>query len=93
MNEWADVAKWAVAWGPGLIILLGIYRLLSRPPECIAQFIAAQQAQAVSMAKMAEAIQTHTSQDDRKLDEVLVGQQLIIGKIEALERRGEHGSR
>lgn len=93
MSEWAEVAKWAVAWGPGLIILLGIYRLLSRPPECIAAFITAQQAQAVAMAKMAEAIQIHTGNDDRKLDEVLVGQQLILSRMEQLERRLEHGSR
>jgi hypothetical protein len=92
-TTWADVAKWAIAWGPGLIILFGLFRLLCKPPECIGQFLLAQQAQAVAMQQMADAIKLHTAEGDRKLDEVLVGQQLILTRMEALDRRLADGPR
>ncbi len=93
MPDLSDLMVWAALWGPGILILVGIYLLLRRPPAFIVQFVAAQQSQAVAMTEMATAVQTMATRQDaleqvrmQKLDEVLVGQQLILGKIEALER-------
>jgi hypothetical protein len=83
----------AILWGPGFVILLGLFLLLMRPPKFLGDFIAAQQAQAVSMAKMAEAVDRATARDDRHQEEILVGIQLMLTRMEALERRIADGSR
>lgn len=97
MTEWADAVRWGIAWGPGLIILAGIFKLLRQPPKFIGDFILVQQDLAVAMNKMANAVEKATQRDSAKLDELLVGQQLLLGRIEAFEgqlarREGSHGS-
>ena len=96
---WREIFEHTVLWGPGLLILFGVFYLLRRPPEFVGAFIKAQEAQAIAMAQMATAVQAMATRTDaleqirmQKLDEVRVGQQLILGKIDAMERR-DYGSR
>jgi hypothetical protein len=87
----------AVMWGPGILILAGIFVLLRKPPEFVGEFITAQKSQAVAMDKLASAVD-QVSDRTSKLDEILVGQQLILQRQESLERTinlhlgGSHGS-
>jgi hypothetical protein len=97
---WKDIFEHTVLWGPGLLILAALYYLLRRPPEFIGAFVRAQESQAVAMSQMATAVQGMAGRTDalehirmQKLDEVLVGQQLMLSKLEAMERRMDHGSR
>lgn len=99
VSPWGTSLQHLALWSPGLLILIGLFFLLRKPPTFIAAFIAAQQSQAVAMSSLATAVETMATRTDaleqvrmQKLDEVLVGQQLILGKIEAMERRGDHGS-
>jgi hypothetical protein len=96
---WAKIFENTVLWGPGLLILFGIYLLMRRPPAFVGAFILAQQAQAVAMQQMATAVQTMATRADaleqirmQKLDEILVGQQLVLSKFDSWERRMDHGS-
>ena len=86
MIEWAGTLRWAVMWGPGILILAGIYALVRRPPAFIGEFVAAQQAQAVAMSKMASAVEQATARAGA-IDELLVNDQVIIDRLEAIERR------
>jgi len=83
---WAQVMQAAVMWGPGILILAGIFRLVRNPPEFIGQFVEAQKSQAVAMDKLANAVD-QVSDRTSKLDEILVGQQLILHRQEGLEKR------
>jgi len=49
--------------------------------------IDAQRAQAAALAAMAAAVENATKDSDRKLEELLVGQQLILDRMEQHERR------
>jgi len=96
MTDWADALRWGIAWGPGLVILVGLYKLLKEPPRFVEEFVESQQAQAVAMTKMAVAVERATQRDNSKLDELLVGQQLTLGRIDHLEDKldtheGAHG--
>ena len=97
VTEWSNTLQHMALWGPGLVILWGAWRLLTMvlailktPPEFVGQFIQTQQAQAVSMAKMAEAITQHTARDgafeselSRKMDMLLVNDQVIMRRLES----------
>jgi len=83
---WAQVMQAAVMWGPGILILAGIFVLVRKPPQFIGEFIDTQKGQAVAMAKLAGAVE-QVSDRTSKLDEILVGQQLILHRQEGLERR------
>ena len=84
MTEWAQLAKWAIAWGPGILILAGLYLLVRRPPAFVGAFIDAQQSQAVAMTKMADAVERVTARDNDRLDEILINNQVIIRRLEEL---------
>jgi hypothetical protein len=84
MTEWAAIAKWAVAWGPGVVILAGLYMLIRRPPAFVGAFIDAQTSQAVAMTKMADAVERATARDNDRLDEILINDQVILRRIEEL---------
>jgi hypothetical protein len=84
MSEWEAIARWSVAWGPGLIILFALFSLLRKPPAFIAAFINAQQSQAVAMTKMADAVERATARDNDRLDEILINDQVILRRIEEL---------
>jgi hypothetical protein len=91
MTGW-QLFQAAVMWGPGILILAGIFVLVRRPPEFIGQFIGAQQSQAVAMEKMATAVEHATRRDNQKLDEILVGIQCVLDRQDELERRLPNGS-
>jgi len=84
VTEWEAIARWSVAWGPGLIILFALFSLLRKPPAFIAAFIDAQQSQAVAMTKMADAVERTTARDNDRIEELLIDTQVIIRKIEEL---------
>lgn len=95
-----NLMELAVLWGPGILILVGFYLLLRRPPQFVGDFIEAQKAQAVAMSAMAAAIQAMAARTDaleqirtQRLDELLVGQQLMLSRMEALDRRLNDGLR
>jgi len=46
----------AVMWGPGILILAGLFLLVRKPPEFIGEFLKAQVTQAVAMGNQAEAL-------------------------------------
>jgi hypothetical protein len=83
-TPWGATVQHMVLWSPGLLILIGIYYLVSKPPAFISAFISAQQSQAVAMAKMAEAVERATSRDNDRLEELLINNQVIIRKLEEL---------
>ncbi len=87
MSEWAEAGKWALAWGPGLVILVGIYRLVQRPPQFIGTFIAAQQAQAVAMSEMATAVKDATARDNLRIEELVVNDAVILRRLDEEARR------
>jgi hypothetical protein len=68
---WTQAMQAAVMWGPGILILVGIFVLVRRPPEFVGQFIKAQEGQAVAMSQMAEAVKGVTAKDDYERREVL----------------------
>jgi hypothetical protein len=53
--------------------------------------IDAQKAQASAMADLAAAVRNAPQRSDLKFDEILIGQQLILDRQEALERRLSRG--
>jgi hypothetical protein len=85
VSEWGELLKSAVLWGPGLVILGAVYSLIRRPPDFIGKFIAAQEGQAAAMAQMATAVQEATRRDNAKLEEILVGVQLVLQRQDQLE--------
>jgi hypothetical protein len=95
---WQETMQHVALWGPGLVILAGLFFLLRRPPAFIGEFLASQQQAAIAITKMAEAVEQVT-QRSSKLDEILVGQQLMLHRMELLERvidrhlGGDHGTR
>ncbi|MGD0263548.1 MAG: hypothetical protein ABSD47_01175 [Candidatus Methylomirabilota bacterium] len=89
---WTQAMQAAVMWGPGILILVGIFVLVRRPPEFVGQFIKAQESQAVAMSQMATAVEDATKRDNNKLEEILVGVQLVLHRQEMMERRLDHGS-
>jgi hypothetical protein len=52
----AELLQSAVMWGPGILILAGIFILVRKPPEFIGKFLDAQMAQAVAMNNQATAL-------------------------------------
>jgi hypothetical protein len=92
MSEWGETFRAAVLWGPGLIILAGVFVLVRKPPAYISDFIAAQQAQAAAMQQMAATLEHTSRRDDMKLEEILVGVQLVLQRQELMERRLGDGS-
>lgn len=102
--EWPtgkDVILLLVWGGPGMVILVGLYSLLRKPPEYVLAFVKAQQELAGSMQQMAVAVEGSTAHGT-KLDQVLISQQLLLKRLEALPcvkscphcgaERGAHGS-
>ena len=84
---WPSIGQWMLAWGPGVLILIGLFTLLMRPPRFIGDLIAAQQAQAVAMAKMASAVEAATAVRDARLEELLVNSQVILRREEDILAR------
>jgi hypothetical protein len=92
MTGW-QLFQAAVMWGPGILILAGVYALVRRPPRFIGEFIEAEKTQAVAMSKMADAVEAAVRRDNAKLDELLVNDQLIIRRIEEIARGLESARR
>jgi len=93
VTEWSNTLQHVALWGPGILILAAIYLLIKRPPGWVQEFIksqvdhaAATHDQAMAMARMAEAVDMAIHRVS-KIDELLVGQQLILSRLETLERR------
>lgn len=97
---WTQVMQAAVMWGPGILILAGIFVLVRRPPEFVGQFIDAQKSQAVAMSKMATAVEHVGERGNileqqvvRKLDELLINDQIFLRRLEEMDRRMANGPR
>ena len=87
-SELGQIARWAVAWGPGLLILAGLYLLVRRPPAFVGEFIKAQVQQAVAMTEMASAVKEASSRAG-KIDELLINSQVTLRREEEILRRLE----
>lgn len=85
MLSWNQVIQYGVMWGPGILILAGLFALLRRPPGWIGDFVASQQANAVAMAKLASAVEDMSTRSS-KLDELLVNDQVILRWLEDIQR-------
>lgn len=92
---WTQAMQAAVMWGPGILILAGIFVLVRRPPEFVGQFIDAQKSQAVAMSKLAEAVDRVSAQRDELGQEVLrsltkleINDMAIIRELDTIKRTG-----
>jgi len=85
MTEWGEILKHASLWGPGLIILAGIYGLVRRPPRFVGEFIDSQKSQAAAMTKMADAVDRSTQRESLRLEQLQIGVQMILDRIDRME--------
>ena len=84
MSDWADAGRWAIAWGPGIFILFGLYRLLSRPPGLVTEFVKAQQDQAKAMGALVEAVRQFPAEQQLRLEKLQIGIQMILDRFDHL---------
>jgi hypothetical protein len=84
VTPWGNTLQHLVLWSPGLLILIGLYYLIRKLLPLFVQFVASQE-------RMATAVEQATSRDRDRLDEILVGQQLILSRMDSIERRLPHG--
>jgi hypothetical protein len=93
--SWSQVMQAAVMWGPGILILAGIFMLVRKPPEFVGEFIEAQKGQAVAMSSMAEAVNRVSAQRDELGQEVLrtltkleINDIAILRELDVIRRSG-----
>jgi len=91
---WGTTLQHLALWSPGLLVLIGLFVLLRRPPAFVAQFIQAQQAQAAAMEGLARSVEHAGSQGSamqtevlRRLDSVDLDVRMIIDRLSDNDRR------
>lgn len=70
-TPWGTTLQHLALWSPGLLILIGLYFLVRRPPEFVAMLIAAIQSQATSVQRLSIAVEESTRKDDYQQREIL----------------------
>jgi hypothetical protein len=94
VTPWGTTLQHLALWSPGILILAGLFLLLRRPPEFIAQFVAAQQAMAAAMQGLARSVDHAGSQGSamqtevlRRLDAMDLDIRLVIDRLQDNDRR------